>query len=151
MKIGLISDTHGQRTRTAQAIRLLQAAGVEAVLHAGDVGVQQAAQSQRVQEFDRMHAMVRQERHALGLHVAAGKLQLARMEAELAQLAGQEDPLSRTRRNELDHAVRLLDKRIGDLLVMQHAAEQSLPMIRMIQAVRPNRPEFAFMTGWTPL
>jgi Uncharacterized protein involved in tellurite resistance len=99
-----------------------------------DVGVQQAAQSQRVQEFDRMHAMVRQERHALGLHVAAGKLQLARMEAELAQLAGQEDPLSRTRRNELDHAVRLLDKRIGDLLVMQHAAEQSLPMIRMIQA-----------------
>ena len=33
-----------------------------------------------------MHAMVRQERHALGLHVAAGKLQLARMEAELAAL-----------------------------------------------------------------
>jgi putative phosphoesterase len=38
MKIGLISDTHGQRARTAQAIRLLQAADVQAVLHAGDVG-----------------------------------------------------------------------------------------------------------------
>lgn len=38
MKLGLLSDTHGQLARTAQAIRLLQGAGVAAVLHAGDVG-----------------------------------------------------------------------------------------------------------------
>lgn len=38
MRIGLLSDTHGQRARTAQAIRLLQAADVQVVLHAGDVG-----------------------------------------------------------------------------------------------------------------
>lgn len=101
-----------------------------------DVGVQQAGQVQRVQEFDRMHELVRQEHHALGLHVAAGKLQLTRLQAEQAVLAadGSDDPLQRTRRNELDNAVRLLDKRVGDLLLMQHAAEQSLPMIRLIQA-----------------
>ena len=99
-----------------------------------DVGVQQAGQLQRVHEFDRMHELVRQEHHALGLHVAAGKLQLARMAAELAGLAEGDDPLLRTRRSELDNARRLLDKRVGDLLLMQHAAEQSLPMIRLIQA-----------------
>lgn len=38
MIIGILSDTHGQRGRTAQAIHLLQAAGAQAVLHAGDVG-----------------------------------------------------------------------------------------------------------------
>lgn len=30
--------------------------------------------------------------------------------------------------------MRLLDKRVGDLAVMQHAADQSLPMIRLVQA-----------------
>ncbi|WCE03338.1 toxic anion resistance protein [Pseudoxanthomonas sp. JBR18] len=100
----------------------------------GDVGVQQALLSQRVGEFDRMHAIVLEERHALGLHVAAGKLRLAQLATEQQALAGQEDPQARTRRNELDNAVRLLDKRVGDLTVMQHAADQSLPMIRLIQA-----------------
>lgn len=105
---------------------------IEALLR--DVGTQQATLSQRVGEFDRMHQIVLDERHALGLHVAAGKLRLASLQQELQTLAGQDDPVARTRRNELDNAVRLLDKRVGDLAVMQHAADQSLPMIRMIQA-----------------
>jgi putative phosphoesterase len=38
MIIGLLSDTHGHRAFTAQAIARLAAENVEAVLHAGDLG-----------------------------------------------------------------------------------------------------------------
>lgn len=89
---------------------------------------------QRVGEFDRMHAIVRDERQSLGLHIAAGKQRLAELNNELHVLVGLEDPQSRIRRGEIDNAIRLLDKRVGDLTVMQHAADQSLPMIRLIQA-----------------
>ena len=99
-----------------------------------DVAQKQATQAQRVGEFDRMHDIVREERRALGLHVAAGKLRLAALAAEHQSLAGLEDPASRDRRAAVEGAIRLLDKRVGDLAVMQHAADQSLPMIRLIQA-----------------
>jgi uncharacterized protein YaaN involved in tellurite resistance len=99
-----------------------------------DVAQKQGTQSQRVGEFDHMHDIVREERHALGLHVAAGKQRLAQLAAEQQSLAGQEDQPSRDRRAEVENAIRLLDKRVGDLTVMQHAADQSLPMIRLIQA-----------------
>lgn len=99
-----------------------------------DVAQKQDAQARRVGEFDRMHEIVREERHALGLHVAAGKQRLAELAAEQRSLAGLEDPVSRDRRAGVETAIRLLDKRVGDLTVMQHAADQSLPMIRLIQA-----------------
>jgi putative phosphoesterase len=38
MRIGILSDTHGHVTKTLQAIRLLLAAKVGLVLHAGDIG-----------------------------------------------------------------------------------------------------------------
>lgn len=99
-----------------------------------DVGVQQTQMTQRVGEFDRMHDIVREERQLLGQHIAAGKLKLAELGQAHQAMAGLEDPQSRIRRGEVDTAIRLLDKRVGDLAVMQHAADQSLPMIRMIQA-----------------
>lgn len=99
----------------------------------GDVGSQQALMSQRVGEFDRMHDIVREERHALGLHIAAGKRRLAGLRQEQQAALGQDDPQVRIRQGEVDNAIRLLDKRVGDLVVMQHAADQSLPMIRLIQ------------------
>ena len=43
-------------------------------------------------------------------------------------------PPLRTRRAALDTALRLIDKRVSDLQVLQHAADQTLPMIRLIQA-----------------
>lgn len=98
-----------------------------------DVGVQQTSMGQRVGEFDRMHAIVRDERQSLGLHVAAGKIRLAELAREHEGLLA-DDPQSRIRRGEIDNAIRLLDKRVGDLTVMQHAADQSLPMIRLIQS-----------------
>ncbi|WP_313344532.1 toxic anion resistance protein [Stenotrophomonas sp.] len=100
----------------------------------GDVGSQQGLMGQRVGEFDRMHDIVREERHALGLHIAAGKWRLAELRVEQQANVGNEDPQVRIRQGELDNAIRLLDKRVGDLVVMQHAADQSLPMIRLIQA-----------------
>jgi uncharacterized protein YaaN involved in tellurite resistance len=100
----------------------------------GDVGSQQALMGQRVVEFDRMHEIVREERHGLGLHIAAGKRRIASLRSEQLAGQGQDDPQQRIRQGELDNAIRLLDKRVGDLLVMQHAADQSLPMIRLIQA-----------------
>jgi uncharacterized protein YaaN involved in tellurite resistance len=99
-----------------------------------DVGLQQADLHQQVKDFDRMHEVVLVERHELGLHVAAGRLRLQELREELQALAGTEDPQLRVRRGEVDNAVRLLDKRVGDLAMMQHAADQSLPMIRIIQA-----------------
>ena len=99
-----------------------------------DVGVKQNQMTQRVGEFDRMHEIVREERRQLGQHVAAGKLKLAQLHQQHQALIGQEDPQARNTRSEVDTAIRLLDKRVGDLTVMQHAADQTLPMIRMIQA-----------------
>ncbi len=36
--LGILSDTHGQRRRTADAVRVLRAAGAAALVHCGDVG-----------------------------------------------------------------------------------------------------------------
>jgi uncharacterized protein YaaN involved in tellurite resistance len=98
-----------------------------------DVSGQQTDLHQQVKDFDRMYDVVLAERRDLGLHVAAGKLRLHELRVEAATLVGAEDPQSRTRRSEVENAVRLLDKRVGDLAVMQHAADQALPMIRIIQ------------------
>ena len=38
MILGILSDTHGQTRRTADALRLLQRVGAEALVHCGDVG-----------------------------------------------------------------------------------------------------------------
>ena len=99
-----------------------------------DVGQTQATQQQRVREYDQLHGIVLEERHALGIHVAAGRVRIAELQQDLSALAGQDDPQSRIQRAELDTALRLLDKRVSDLQVLQHAADQTLPMIRLIQA-----------------
>ncbi len=99
-----------------------------------DVGKTQSTQQQRVREYDQMHGIVLEERHGLGIHVAAGRVRMDELQQELATLQGQDDPASRTHRSELDTALRLIDKRVSDLQVLQHVAEQTLPMIRLIQA-----------------
>ncbi len=105
---------------------------VDELMH--DVGRTQALQQQRVREYDQMHAIVLEERHDLGIHVAAGRIRIAELQQDIAGLEGRDDPESRTQRAELDTALRLIDKRVSDLQVLQHAATQTLPMIRLIQA-----------------
>ncbi|QBR45374.1 toxic anion resistance protein [Stenotrophomonas indicatrix] len=100
----------------------------------GDVGAQQALMGKRVSDFDRMHDIVREERHALGLYAAAGKQRLAQLQSEQLLGQGSDDPQQRIRQSEIDNAIRLIEKRVSDLQLMQHAADQSLPMIRLIQA-----------------
>ena len=39
--LGLLSDTHGEVERAAQAVALLRAAGAELLLHLGDVGTEE--------------------------------------------------------------------------------------------------------------
>lgn len=99
-----------------------------------DVGKTQQVQQQRVREYDQMHALVLEERRELGVHVAAGRLRISELEAELSSLSGQEDPASRSQRAAVDTALRVIDKRVSDLQVLQHVAGQTLPMIRLIQA-----------------
>lgn len=99
-----------------------------------DVAQTQATQQQRVREYDQMHAVVREERRELGVHAAAGRLRMAQIEQEISGLTGKEDPQSRARRSELDNALRLIEKRVSDLQVLQHVADQTLPMIHLIQA-----------------
>lgn len=99
-----------------------------------DISQQQDDLGRRVKELDNMHGIVREERHELGVHIAAGRMRMAALADERHALEGMEDPQSHTHRSELDNAARLLDKRIGDLVLLQHAADQSLPMIRIIQA-----------------
>ncbi len=99
-----------------------------------DVGQTQSRQASRISEYDQMHEIVREEHRSLGIHIAAGRQRLAELEAEAASLATQDDPASRIRRGELETAIRVLDKRVSDLHLMQQAAEQTLPMIRLIQA-----------------
>jgi putative phosphoesterase len=41
MRIGILSDTHGNVTRTATAAALLKVHGVETVFHCGDIGSEQ--------------------------------------------------------------------------------------------------------------
>jgi len=102
----------------------------------GDVGAQQALMGKRVSDFDRMHDIVREERHALGLYAAAGKQRLAQLQSEQLLGQGSEDPQQRIRQSEIDNAIRLIEKRVSDLQLMQHAADQSLPMIEKFNTVR---------------
>lgn len=99
-----------------------------------DVGTTSRDLSQRIQDMESMWEAVDEERHNLGMYVAAGRIRLAELETERAHLHGMDDPQSLARLAEIDNAVRLLDKRVGDLAVLQHAAYQALPMIRIIQA-----------------
>lgn len=86
--------------------------------------------------LEQMYGTVVAEHRQLGIHIAAGRIKLA----DLAEL---EDDLNNTIDNDPKDLQRLsdlrtvranLDKRVGDLVVLQQSAMQSLPTIRMIQA-----------------
>lgn len=51
MLIGLISDTHNQSARTAEALRTLQSKGIQALLHCGDVTRPKIAQALITDDF----------------------------------------------------------------------------------------------------
>jgi uncharacterized protein YaaN involved in tellurite resistance len=102
----------------------------------GEVHSTQGNLQQRNGDMDDMFASVREEHRLLGVHIAAGRMRLDELRAQAGAQRGamKTDPASVQEMADLDAIIASLDKRIGDLIALQHSAMQSLPMIRMIQA-----------------
>jgi len=91
--------------------------------------------SQRTAGFETMFVGVQQEHTALSQHVIAAKHRLASMDEEIATFGEVQDTAEAREELSVLRQVRAaLDKRIADLSVLQHAALQTLPMIRVMQA-----------------
>ena len=101
-----------------------------------EVEATQSGIRERNAGLEDMHVGVREEHRLLGIHVAAGKMRLAEIRAQLVQLreGGQGDIQAAHEIADLETVATNLEKRINDLMVLQHSALQCLPMIRLIQS-----------------
>lgn len=83
-----------------------------------------------------MFGAVREEHRLIGIHIAAGRVRLNELRALADTQRGNvgNDPARVQELADMDAMNAHLDKRIGDLVALQHSAMQSLPTIRMIQA-----------------
>lgn len=100
-----------------------------------EVAKSQQGLAQRVVSLESMFEAVKEEYRLLGLHIAAGRMKLdeLRNEADAMRLRDLA-PAQVQELNDLENLRAGLDKRVGDLQVLQQSALQALPMIRMIQA-----------------
>lgn len=88
----------------------------------------------RNSDFQQMYEHVRDEYEALGLHVEAIELRLHDVERAIAEAGRGTDLASGERVASLAAVQQQMQKRADDMRVLQHAAMQTLPMIRMIQS-----------------
>lgn len=90
----------------------------------------------RVAGLQAMYGAVQEEYRLLGLHVVAGKYTLHEFRNEARKLHGRTNlsDVEMQSLNDLNNQIANLDKRIGDLLVLQQSAWQSLPTIRLIES-----------------
>lgn len=102
----------------------------------GEVQGMQTGLAQRVETLEHAFESVKQEHGLLGAHVEAGEAALLTLAQKLAQLSAlaQADPLLAQGVQDIRTAMASLEKRVADMRVLQHAALQQLPMIRMVQA-----------------
>jgi uncharacterized protein YaaN involved in tellurite resistance len=102
----------------------------------GEVEAMQTGLGQRVQALDQAFESVQQEHALLGLHIEAGDLALGRLRERLLHEGAQADgdPVRAQAVQDRRDAIAALDKRVADMRMLQHAALQQLPMIRMVQA-----------------
>lgn len=102
----------------------------------GEVNESQKGLATRNNILEDMFVHVVEEYRLLGLHIAAGKhrLEELRNKATLMRESGDSSALAAQELSDLESLISNLDKRVGDLLVLQQSAVQSLPMIRMIQS-----------------
>lgn len=107
---------------------------IEALI--GEVHTTQTNIQARNVGLDDMFASVREEHRLLGVHIAAGRLRLHELVVSADAQRGNvgNDPARVQEIADLEAVIVNLDKRIGDLVALQHSAMQSLPSIRMIQA-----------------
>ncbi|ARM87345.1 toxic anion resistance protein [Rhizobium sp. CIAT894] len=91
--------------------------------------------SRRNHDYQLMYEGVRSEYAALGKHVEAIEMRLRDMEAEIDRQNNASGDLAATEYLAVLEANRQqLSKRADDMRVLQHAAMQTLPMVRIIQA-----------------
>jgi uncharacterized protein YaaN involved in tellurite resistance len=92
--------------------------------------------AQRVDTLEQAYAAVTGEHALLGAHIEAGDTVLAQLRERIAAEAAvpATDSMQAQALQDLRTAVAALDKRVADLRLLQHAALQQLPMIRMVQA-----------------
>jgi len=85
-------------------------------------------------DYQAMYEGVKDEHVALGKHVAAIELRLGDVDAEILRLDGKDDLESGEQLAMLEAVRQQMRKRADDMRVLQHAALQTLPMIRIIQS-----------------
>lgn len=102
----------------------------------GEVQTTQTNIQARNAGLEEMFGSVRDEHRLLGLHIAAGRVRIGELVSEAEELRKHvgNDPARVQAIADMDALISNLDKRVGDLVVSQHAAMQSLPTIRIIQA-----------------
>lgn len=102
-----------------------------------EIETAQSGLKSRVSTLDHMFSAVQEEYKQLGVYIAAGKLKLADIQQSLQQLGQRDltqDPTLTQQLYDLNHVANNLEKRVGDLKVLQQSAMQTLPMIRIIQS-----------------
>lgn len=93
-----------------------------------------ARMERRDQDYQAIYRGIREEYESLGLHVAAIGVRLGEVARDLEGLRSASDMAGMERLAVLEAAGKALAKRRDDLVVLQHAAMQSLPMVRILQA-----------------
>lgn len=88
----------------------------------------------RDRDYEVIYRGIRDEHESLGLHVAAIEKRLVEVERERDGLKDAPDMASMEKQAVLEAASKALAKRKDDLIVLQHAAMQSLPMVRVLQS-----------------
>lgn len=101
-----------------------------------EVQTMQGGLAQRVEMLEHNFESVRNEHALLGAHIEAGGIAQARLTQRLAMdsALASNDPLQAQALQDRKTALNALEKRVTDMRVLQHAALQQLPMIRMVQS-----------------
>jgi uncharacterized protein YaaN involved in tellurite resistance len=116
-------------------VRQFQSVSTQIDTLLGEIRTMQEALATRVDSLEAHFESVRTEHGLLATHVAAGQQALEKLRPRVAALAtASGTPLEKQAAQDLAMAVRNLEKRVADLQVLQHAALQQLPMIRIVQA-----------------
>lgn len=99
-----------------------------------DVSTVETTLLERSETLESMYRSVVDEQELLALHVLAAESRLIDLRIEIGSTGHNSDPLKVERSGQLEASGQALGKRRDDLKVLHHAAQQTLPMIRMIQA-----------------
>lgn len=102
----------------------------------GEIETNQNGLKERINLLDNMFENVTDEYHSLGIHIAAGQIKLNELKDQInitTELA-KTDQSAVQKAYDLNHIYNNLEKRLHDLYTLQQSAQQTLPMIRIIQA-----------------